>query len=82
MKAIIVFYDSLNKRNLPPYNPACDTIAPNFTRLANHSVRFNNSYVGSMPCIPDGGNFIPAGIIFCTGNGGRWSRSTIHCRKT
>lgn len=52
MKAIIVFYDSLNKRYLPAYNPECDTIAPNFTRLAKQSVQFNNSYVGSMPCIP------------------------------
>ncbi len=52
MKAIIVFYDSLNKRYLPTYNPECDTIAPNFTRLAERSVKFNNSYVGSMPCIP------------------------------
>ncbi len=52
MRAIIVFYDSLNKRYLPPYSPNCDTIAPNFARLAEHSVRFDNSYVGSMPCIP------------------------------
>lgn len=52
MRAIIVFYDSLNKRYLPTYNPECDTIAPNFTRLAEHSAKFNCSYVGSMPCMP------------------------------
>lgn len=52
MKAIIVFYDSLNRRYLPCYNPEADTIAPNFSRLAAHSVQFENSYVGSMPCIP------------------------------
>ena len=52
MKAVIVFYDSLNKRYLPPYNSECDTIAPNFSRLAERSVKFDNSYVGSMPCMP------------------------------
>lgn len=52
MKAIIVFYDTLNRRYLPCYNKEADTIAPNFTRLAEHSVQFENSYVGSMPCIP------------------------------
>ncbi len=52
MKAIIVFYDSLNKHYLPTYNPDCGVIAPNFERLAQNSVKFNNSYVGSMPCIP------------------------------
>ncbi len=52
MKTIIVFYDSLNKRFLPNYNPKCDTIAPNFKRLGEHTCTFDNSYVGSMPCIP------------------------------
>lgn len=52
MKAVIVFFDSLNKRYLPPYHPGCDTAAPNFKRLAEHSAVFENSYVGSMPCIP------------------------------
>lgn len=52
MRAIIVFYDSLNRRYLPCYNPQTTTIAPNFERLAERSVTFDNSYVGSMPCIP------------------------------
>lgn len=52
MKAIVVFYDTLNRRYLPCYNPDTTTIAPNFTRLAQRSVQFDNSYVGSMPCIP------------------------------
>lgn len=51
MKAIIVFYDSLNRRYLPPYG-GCDTYAPNFERLYENSVKFNNSFVGSMPCMP------------------------------
>jgi arylsulfatase A-like enzyme len=51
MKAILVMFDSLNRHMLPPYG--CDwTHAPNFARLAQRSVRFENSYVGSMPCMP------------------------------
>ena len=51
MKAIMVMFDSLNRRMLPPYG--CDWVhAPNFQRLAERTVMFNNSYVGSMPCMP------------------------------
>ena len=51
MKAIMVMFDSLNRRMLPPYG--CDWVkAPNFTRLAESGVTFTNSYVGSMPCMP------------------------------
>ena len=51
MKAILVMFDSLNRRFLPPYG--CDWIhAPNFLRLAERSVTFDNSYAGSMPCMP------------------------------
>jgi arylsulfatase A-like enzyme len=51
MKAILVFFDSLNRHMLPPYGS--DYIkAPNFQRLAEKSIVFENSYVASMPCIP------------------------------
>ena len=51
MKAIMIMFDSLNRRMLPPYG--CDwTHAPNFGRLAQRTVRFDNCYVGSMPCMP------------------------------
>jgi arylsulfatase A-like enzyme len=51
MKAILLMYDSLNRHMLPPYG--CDWVhAPNFTRLAQKSLVFENSYVGSMPCMP------------------------------
>jgi len=51
MKAIMLMFDSLNRRFLPPYG--CDwTVAPNFTRLARRSVTFDRSYVCSMPCMP------------------------------
>ncbi len=51
MKAIMVMFDSLNRRMLPPYG-ADWTHAPNFSRLAQRTVRFDNCYVGSMPCMP------------------------------
>ena len=51
MKAIMVMFDSLNRHMLPPYG--CDwTHAPNFRRLAEKTVTFDRSYVGSMPCMP------------------------------
>lgn len=52
MKAIIVFYDSLNREYLSRYNPSAQSITPNFDRLAKNAVTFDNAYVGSMPCIP------------------------------
>ena len=51
MKAIMVMFDSLNRRFLEPYG-CQETITPNFLRLAQKTVRFENSYAGSLPCIP------------------------------
>ncbi len=51
MKAIMVMFDSLNRHMLPPYG--CEwTKMPNFRRLAEQAMTFDNSYVGSMPCMP------------------------------
>jgi arylsulfatase A-like enzyme len=51
VKAIVVMFDSLNRRMLPPYG--CDWVhAPNFQRLAHKTVTFDNCYIGSMPCMP------------------------------
>ncbi|MBV7339012.1 sulfatase [Chloroflexi bacterium TSY] len=51
MKAIMIMFDSLNRHMLPSYG--CEwTHAPNFQRLAERTVQFNNAYVGSMPCMP------------------------------
>jgi arylsulfatase A-like enzyme len=51
MKAIMVMFDSLNRRMLSPYG--CDWVfTPNFQRLADRGVTFDCSYVGSMPCMP------------------------------
>ena len=51
MKAIMVMFDSLNRHMLSSYG--CDwTVTPNFKRLAERTVAFDNSYVCSMPCMP------------------------------
>lgn len=51
MKAIMVTFDSLNRRTLKPYG--CEWVhTPNFQRLAQRAVTFDNCYVGSMPCMP------------------------------
>ena len=75
MKAIMLMFDSLNRHMLPPYG-AGGVHAPNFTRLAERCVTFDNCYVGSMPCIParraaHGPLQLPAPFEV------RWSRSTI-----
>lgn len=51
MKAILLMFDTLSRHMLPPYG--CNWVhAPNFARLAERSVTFDNAYVGSMPCMP------------------------------
>ncbi|MDF2560277.1 MAG: Arylsulfatase [Microbacterium sp.] len=51
MRAIMVMFDTLNRRFLPPYGAERE-IAPNFTRLAERAATFDTCYAGSMPCIP------------------------------
>lgn len=51
MRAVLVMYDSLNKRFLGPYGNQW-VRTPNFDRLARHTVTFDNFYAGSLPCMP------------------------------
>ncbi|EOW6617110.1 sulfatase-like hydrolase/transferase [Cronobacter dublinensis] len=51
MKVVVLMFDTLRRNKLPPYNPDAFPL-PNFTRLADKTVRFDNFYVGSMPCMP------------------------------
>ena len=51
MRAIMVMFDSLNRHMLPPYGSE-EIEAPNFRRLAERTVTFDNFYAGSMPCMP------------------------------
>ncbi len=51
MRVILVFFDTLNRHFLPPYDN--DWVhAPNFKRLAEKTVIFDNHYGGSLPCMP------------------------------
>ncbi|WMY72531.1 sulfatase [Buttiauxella selenatireducens] len=51
MKAVVLMFDTLRRSKLPPYNSDAHPL-PNFQRLAEKTVRFDNFYVGSMPCMP------------------------------
>ena len=51
MRAVMVLFDSLNRRFLPPYGNEW-VHAPNFDRLAARTVTFDTCYAGSMPCMP------------------------------
>ena len=65
MKAIMIMFDSLNRHMLNSYG--CDwTITPNFARLAEKTVVFDNCFVGSLPCMPAKESCIQDDITFCT----------------
>lgn len=51
MRAIMVMFDTLNRRFLPNYG-GTQAVVPNFLRLGERTVTFDKSYVGSMPCMP------------------------------
>ncbi|MFF2525291.1 sulfatase [Streptomyces liangshanensis] len=51
MRAIMVMFDTLNRRFLPPYG-AEGVHAPHFERLGRSAAVFDNAYAGSMPCMP------------------------------
>ena len=51
MKTVVIMYDSLNKHMLQPYGNT-QVITPNFQRLSQHTVTFDNFYAGSLPCMP------------------------------
>ncbi|MDB5856506.1 MAG: sulfatase [Ramlibacter sp.] len=51
MRTIFLLFDSLNRRSLEPYGG--NTVrTPNFSRLAERCITFDNHYVGSLPCMP------------------------------
>jgi arylsulfatase A-like enzyme len=51
MKVLFVLFDSLNRNALGAYGGKWIS-TPNFDRFAKKAVRFDNHYVGSMPCMP------------------------------
>ena len=76
MKALMVMYDSLRRDLLSVYDGPIP--APNFERLAAHTVCFDKSYVGSLPAE----SCTPAAITSCTAAGAPWNRMMIPCRKS
>lgn len=51
MKVVNIMYDTLCRHFLSPYGNK-DVKTPNFDRLAQNAVTFDNSYVCSLPCMP------------------------------
>jgi arylsulfatase A-like enzyme len=51
MKAIMLMFDSLNRNMLSAYGCSW-TKTPNFKRLVEKTVTFDNCYAGSLPCMP------------------------------
>lgn len=50
MKTVLLMFDSLNRRALSCYGG--DVHTPNFQRLSDRALTFDNHYVGSLPCMP------------------------------
>lgn len=51
MKTVLLIMDTLNRAYLPAYGDT-QTIAPNFQRLQEKTMCFENFYCCSMPCMP------------------------------
>jgi arylsulfatase A-like enzyme len=51
MRAIVLLFDSLNRRALESHG-GTTVGTPNFTRLAERAVSFDSHFVGSLPCMP------------------------------
>ena len=51
MKTVFVLFDSLVRTQLPAYGGSAERL-PNFARLAQRCARFENHWVGSLPCMP------------------------------
>jgi len=51
MKTVFILFDSLNRQALSCYGGTA-IATPNFDRLAEQGIVFDNHYVGSLPCMP------------------------------
>lgn len=51
MRVIQVMFDTLKRDYLTPYEMN-DVYTPNFERLSKQTVRFDNFFAGSLPCMP------------------------------
>lgn len=51
MNVLLVLIDSLNRHHLPAYGES-PVFTPNLDRFASKALRFDNHFVGSLPCMP------------------------------
>lgn len=51
MNVVLVLMDSVNRHQLDPYGGPRG-VTPNLERFASRAVRFDNHFVGSLPCMP------------------------------
>lgn len=80
MCAIMVMFDSLNRKMLSPYG--CDwTKTPNFAQLEEKALMFDTCFVGSMPCMPARRELHTGRYNFLYRSWGRWSPLTTPCRR-
>ena len=77
-RCVMVMYDTLCRHFMPSYGNEW-VKAPNFQRLAQRTVQFDNFYVGSMPCMPARREMHTGRYIFCIALGGHWSLSMTLC---
>lgn len=52
MRTVLILMDTLNRRFLSAYEKAAEGITPCMDAFAADSVRFDNHFIGSAPCMP------------------------------
>lgn len=70
MKTILILMDTLQRKMIHAYNPACPVITPNIDRLADRSVVFSQHYIGSAPCMPARRDILTGRLNFLERNWG------------
>jgi arylsulfatase A-like enzyme len=52
LNVVLVLIDSLNRHHLSAYNGESPVLTPNLNAFAERAWRFDNHFVGSLPCMP------------------------------
>lgn len=52
MRTILILLDSVRRCDLNMYNEQSDLLTPNLDQLREDSVKFDNHFIGSAPCMP------------------------------
>jgi hypothetical protein len=77
MNIILVLIDSLNRHALSAYGSS-PIATPNLDAFARRAWRFDNHFVGSLPCMPAAISS-PGPGSSCGVRGGPWNPSIIAC---